>query len=113
MSRDLLRWIVGRVEPAGVGDPGLFPGGVSGHDREEPLTVGGGTLVASHTLATSGYGGVGVGRSLVAQPAGVSRFDRARPRPGDSGGSGQVFEDLPGGVAFEDAGDLTDGLAFG
>ncbi len=57
--------------------------------------------------------GVGVDRSLVEQPVGVSRFDRVRPRPGDSGGSRQVFEDLAGGVAFEDAGDLTDGLAFG
>jgi hypothetical protein len=27
-------------------------------------------------------GGVGAGRSFVAQPLGVSRFDRARPRPG-------------------------------
>lgn len=62
---------------------GLRGGRVVEHDRDKPPTAGGGTLVSGHTwCARSGYvieGGVG--RSFVAQTEGVSRFDRARPRP--------------------------------
>ena len=46
-------------------------------------------------------------------PKGVSRFDRARPRPGLSGWVWEVFEHFSGDVAFQDAGDLTHGLALG
>ena len=103
---------VGALSWPGVGSG--FVSGVAWVDttgKSHPVV--GGTLVVSHTLVKSGYVGVGVGRSFVAQPLGVSRFDRARPRPGDSDGPGEVFEDLAGGVAFEDASDLSDGLAFG
>ena len=75
---------------------------------------GGGTLVASHTVAGPALWVVGAGRSFVAQPpGGVSRFDRARPRLGDSARSRKVLEDLPSGIPFQDAGDLTHGLALG
>ncbi len=92
-----------------------FPGvGFGGHDRDESPVVGGDTLVGSHTVAGPAIWVAGIGRSFVAQPArGVSRFYRARSRTETcSGGSGEVFEDFSGGVAFQDAGDLTHGFAF-
>ena len=65
----------------------------------------------------AGYVGVvpgSAGHSLHNPVRGVSRFVWARPRRGwSSGGSGKVFEDFPGDVAFQDAGDLAHGLAFG
>lgn len=42
-----------------------------------------------------------------------SRFDRARTPTGSSVGFREVFEDLAGDVAFQDAGDLAHGFAFG
>ena len=87
--------------------------GFGGHDRDESPVVGGDTLVGSHTVAGPAIWVAGIGRSFVAQPArGVSRFYRARSRLVTSVGSGEVFEDFSGGVAFQDAGDLTHGLAF-
>jgi len=98
---------------------GAWAGGCTGwasdgHDRDKPPTDGGGTLVAGHTwCARSGYViEVEGGRSFVAQPEGVSRFDRARPRPRASDGSWEVFEHFSDGVAFQDLGDLSHGFAF-
>jgi len=96
--------------------PALSRGGrLVEHDRDKPPTDGGGTLVSGHTwVARSGYViDAGVGRSFVAQPQGVSRFDRARPRPGLSGWVWEVFEHFSGDVAFQDPGDLSHGFAFG
>ena len=55
------------------------------------------------------------GRSVVAQPEGVSRFGRAKLRPPGRGsdGGGEGLVDLAGDVALEHAGDLTERLAFG
>jgi hypothetical protein len=63
------------------------------HDRDKPPTLGGGTLVSGHTwVARSGYVIKGrIGRSFVAQPEGVSRFDGARPRPGSQAGCGRCL----------------------
>ena len=74
---------------------------------------GGGTLVASHTLAESGYVGVGVGRSWLHNPQVWAGFIGLDPDRVASGGSRQVFEHFLGWVAFEDASDLSHGVGFG
>jgi hypothetical protein len=81
-----VKWFaVGRVEGA-LGWPAVVPvvcsGGRGGHDREEPPTEWWGQARSKSHAGRSGSVRVGVGRSFVAQPWGVSRFDRARPRPG-------------------------------
>ena len=79
-----------------------------------PLIAGGGTLVLGHTLRPVRlcHRGWGSADHSLHNPWGVSRFDRARPRPGGSGGVWEVFEHFSGDVAFQDSGDLSHGLAF-
>ncbi len=92
----------------------VFRSGFGGHDRDEPLTGGGGTLVGVTPWPSGSVRVVGVGRSFVAQPAGCEPVRSGQaPTEIGSGGSGHVFEDFAGDVAFQDAGDLTQGLALG
>jgi hypothetical protein len=85
-----------------------------GHDRDEPSTAGGGTLVAGHTWlpgpvmsSRPGAAGHSLHNPEECEPV------RSGQTPTEvSGWVWEVFEHFSGGVAFQDPGDLSHGFAF-
>jgi len=105
----------GRIEESRSGCQLGFRGWASGgHDRDEPPTCRGGTLVASHTgrpgpVMSPRLGSAG---HSLHNPEGCEPVRSGQTPTEGSGGSWEVFEHFSGGVAFQDPGDLSHALAF-